>query len=99
MLYNCFMALIMLIGNFLMVFVFSHNMAVWNPITWGQPASPGEPWQWAGMGAVFTWLGFYLPGDLGRMAWERASMKLFAINTVYHFLQLVLVAMILVYVK
>ena len=48
------------------------------------------------MSAVgFTWVGFYLPGDLSRVAWEKASWKLFAINTGYHFAMLLVAALIL----
>ena len=46
------------------------------------------------LAAFFTWLGFYLPQDLGRIAWENASWKLFFINTCYHFLSLFIAAMI-----
>ena len=87
---------IMVIGNFLMAFVFAHNIAVWNPVTWGQAADPKWGSQAACMAAFFTWLGFYLPQDLGRIAWESASWKLFFINAVYHFLSLLIAALILV---
>ena len=85
----------MVIGNFLMAYVFAHNMAAWNPVTWGQAASQMSVGQTACMAAFFTWLGFYLPGDLGKVAWERHSWKLFFINTAYHFLSLLVVAFIL----
>jgi hypothetical protein len=32
------------------------------------------------IGAIFTWLGFFVPHQLGRVAWERAPWALFAIN-------------------
>jgi hypothetical protein len=89
----------MVIGNFLMAWVFAHNMAVWNPVTWGLPPSEmssnvnGS----AIMAAIFTWLGFFVPTDLGTVAWENKSWKLFFINTTYHLLSLVVVAMILVH--
>src|SRR5436190_2192545 len=56
---------IMVIGNFLMAWVFAHNIAVWNPVTWNQPPSTTM----SNMGIVFaasmfTWIGFYLPQDL-----------------------------------
>ena len=86
----------MVIGNFLMAYVFAHNIAVWNPVTWGQAASAASGAQIACMASFFTWLGFFLPQDLGRIAWENASWKLFFINTVYHFLSLLVAAMILV---
>lgn len=87
---------IMVIGNFLMAYVFAHNIAVWNPVTWGlEAATDHSSAMMAGMAAFFTWLGFYLPGDLSRMAWENNSWKLFFINTVYHFLTLLVAAMII----
>lgn len=87
----------MVIGNFLMAWVFAHNMAVWNPVTWGLPPSEMSPAGNAIMAAVFTWLGFFFPGDLGAVAWEKKSWKLFFINTGYHFVSLLVVAMILSY--
>jgi hypothetical protein len=85
----------MIIGNFLMAWVFAHNMAVWNPVTWGLPPSEMSANSNAIMGAVFTWLGFFFPTDLGTVAWEGKSWKLFFINTSYHLISLLLVAMIL----
>jgi hypothetical protein len=85
----------MLIGNFFMAWVLAHNMAAWNPMTWGQPASPMSPASSAFWAALFTWLGFFVPTDLGTVAWEMKSWKLFFINTGYHFAALLLVAMIL----
>lgn len=89
--------ILMVIGNFLMAYVFTHNIAVWNPTTWGQPL-PAEysPAAMAGSAAFFTWLGFYLPVDLNRVAWEMKSWKLFFINTGYHLVALVVAAFILV---
>lgn len=85
----------MVIGNFLMAWVFAHNMAVWNPVTWGLPPSTMSGSSNALMAAIFTWLGFFLPGDLGSTQWERKSWKLFFINTGYNFTSLLIVAMIL----
>ncbi len=86
---------IMIIGNFLMAFVFAHNIAAWNPVTWGLPASTESPASMALMAAFFTWLGFFLPLDLNTVAWEMKSWKLFFINTSYHLLSLIIVAFIL----
>ena len=85
----------MVIGNFLMAWVFAHNMAVWNPVTWGLPQSEMSPLSNAISAAVFTWLGFFFPGDLGTVAWEKKSWTLFFINTGYHFVSLLVVALIL----
>jgi hypothetical protein len=87
---------IMVIGNFLMAWVFAHNIAVWNPVTWGQPASAMTSMQIACAASIFTWIGFYLPQDLSKIAWEGSSWKLFFINTAYHYLSLFIAAMILV---
>lgn len=85
----------MLIGNFLMAWVLYHNMAAWNPLSWGLPAGPLSPVANGLMAGIFTWLGFFLPVDLGTIFWENKSMKLFFINTGYHLCSTVLVAMIL----
>lgn len=87
---------LMVIGNFLMAWVLAHNIAVWNPVTWGNdPVPEMEPLFMAVMGAFFTWLGFYLPSDLSRLGWENPSIKLFGINTVYHFLSLLIASLII----
>ncbi|MBL7872375.1 MAG: DUF1761 domain-containing protein [Cyclobacteriaceae bacterium] len=82
----------MVIGNFFLAYVFAHNMAAWSFV-------PGN----AEMGAVgniinatiFTWLGFYLPVDIGIVTWEKKSWKLFGINTGYHLVMLLVAATIL----
>lgn len=83
----------MIIGNFLLAFVLAHNIAAWQFV-------PGIK----DMGtvsnilttAIFTWLGFYLPGQLGATVWEKNSWKLFAINTGYSLVSLLVVAGILI---
>jgi hypothetical protein len=44
---------IMIIGNFLMAYVLAHTIAVWNPLTWGQPASEVSPMAMAFSAAFF----------------------------------------------
>jgi hypothetical protein len=87
------------IGNFFMAFVFSHNIAVWDPRTWGfnEPMMP--PTMAALNAGVFTWLGFYMPVDLNTVAWEGRSWKLFFINTGYHLVAALVAAMILVHMR
>jgi hypothetical protein len=86
----------MVIGNILFAWVFAHNIAAWSFV-------PGMSEQGnmanALSAAIFTWLGFYLPGELGGTVWENKSWKLFAINTGYHLASLLLVAFILTYWK
>jgi hypothetical protein len=89
----------MVIGNFFMAFVFSHNIAAWDPRTWGHPEPMMPPVMAALNAAIFTWLGFYMPVDLNAVAWEGRSWKLFFINTGYHLVSLLVVAMILVHMR
>jgi hypothetical protein len=88
----------MVIGSFLMAWVFAHNIAAWNPASWGHSGEQWSPVGSAIMAAVFTWLGFFFPNDLGSVAWEKKSWTLFFINTVYHFLSLVVVALIITHI-
>lgn len=82
----------MVIGNFFMAYVFAHNMAAWTYVPGTSEMSPMANI----MSAVgFTWLGFYLPVDLGAVAWEKKSWKLFGINTGYHFAMLLVAALVL----
>ena len=67
----------MVIGNFLMAYVFAHNMAAWSYVPGAQEMSPVSNIM---SSSIFTWLGFYLPGDLGSTVWEKKSWKLFGIN-------------------
>ena len=82
----------MVIGNFLMAFVFAHNIAAWSFVPGMNEMSVTEKVLNAG---VFTWLGFYLPVDLGTVSWENKSWKVFAINTGYHLAMVMVAAIIL----
>jgi hypothetical protein len=84
----------MLIGNFIFAWVFAHNIAAWQFVPGINTMSTFSS---AMSSAIFTWLGFYLPGQLGATVWENNSWKLFGINTGYHLLSLVVVAVILTY--
>lgn len=84
----------MVVGNFLMAFVFAHNIAAWGFVPETREMGPVGNILNA---TIFTWLGFYLPVDLGAVAWERKSWKLFGINTGYHFMMLLVAATILTY--
>lgn len=85
--------IIMVVGNFFFAYVLAHNMAAWSYV-------PGIE-ELGNTGnivnsAVFTWLGFYLPVDIGAVTWEQKSWKLFFINTGYHLAMLFVAAIILV---
>jgi hypothetical protein len=84
----------MVIGNFLLAYVFAHNIAAWTYVPGTEELSPFMKIM---NSAVFTWLGFYVPTDLSTVAWERKSWKLFWINTGYHFMMLLVASVILHY--
>lgn len=85
----------MVIGNFFMAYVFASNMAAWSFV----PGVPGlGPAMNIANATIFTWLGFYLPVDIGAVTWEKKSWKLFGINTGYHFVTLLVAAVALTYV-
>lgn len=85
---------IMVIGNFFMAYVFAHNNMAWSFVPGAKDYSAMDTIL---SSSIFTWLGFYLPVDLNRIAWERASWKLFFINTVYHYLAVLVAAIVLTY--
>jgi hypothetical protein len=82
----------MIVGNFLFAWVLAHNMAAWQFVPGIPEMGPATN---AATTAIFTWLGFYLPGELGATVWQKNSWKLFAINSGYQLVSLLVVAMIL----
>jgi hypothetical protein len=82
----------MVIGNFLLAYVFAHNIAAWTFVPGADQMSASSTIL---SSAIFTWLGFYVPQDLSTVAWERKSWKLFFINTGYHLATLLVAATIL----
>jgi hypothetical protein len=90
--------LLNLLGNFLLVYVLSHNIFAWDARSWGHETNFVGQLQAAIMSAGFTWLGFFLPQDLSAVTWQMKSWTLFFINTSYHLLGLIIVSLILVFV-
>jgi hypothetical protein len=84
----------MVIGNFFLAYVFAHNIAAWSYVPGMDQMSPLVS---VANSVVFTWLGFYLPVDIGVVTWEKKSWKLFFINTGYHFTMLLVAALILTF--
>ena len=82
----------MVIGNFLLAYVFAHNIMAWSYVPGAQEMSVTQNIM---SSTIFTWLAFYLPGDLGSTVWEKKSWKLFGINTGYHFMMLLVASLIL----
>ncbi len=84
----------MIIGNFFLAYVFAHNIMAWSYVPGMKETSAFSNVM---SSTIFTWLGFYLPVDLGTVAWEKKSWKLFGINTSYHFMMLLVASLILTY--
>jgi hypothetical protein len=82
-----------LVGNIFLAYVFAHNIMAWTFVPEAEAMTvAGKVFS----AVFFTWLGFYLPVDLNTVAWEGKSWKLFAINTSYHFVMLLVAALILI---
>lgn len=88
--------LLNLIGTILMVWVFAHNIAAWNPLSWGHTESFMSPTRSAVSAAIFTWLGFYVPQDFNKVSFQGKSWKLFFIDTCYNLVSLLVAAFILI---
>ena len=84
------------LGNFLIVYVLVHSLKVWMASSWG--LSPdAEPYVYALNGAMFTWLGFFVPLQIGRVAWEMKRWGLVAINASFDLTRLLVFSFVLVY--
>jgi len=86
-------AILNLIGTFLTAYITTHISTVWRPSTWNAGAD-SPSWQYGFYAAFFVWIGYYLPEFLTRIGFEKQSLRLFAINAGYTFLNLQIVAMI-----
>ncbi len=90
-----------IVGQFLTAFVLWHSIHGWIPSLWGQTlgveATNSAAAVYALNGAGFIWLGYFLPQQLNRVAWEEGSWKLVAINASYDLLRLLAMAFILAY--
>ena len=85
---------LMVIGNFLFAWILAFYLAGWKFI-------PGSDQMgvlsFAINSALSVWIGFFLPVHLGRVVWEKHSWKLFFINSGYHLVSTIVVALILAY--
>lgn len=63
----------MVIGNFFMAYVFAHNIEAWTFVPGMDEMSVAVKILNA---ACFTWLGFYMPIDLSRVAWEKSFLEI-----------------------
>lgn len=83
------------IGNFLFAWVLAFYLAGWRLL-------PGGPSEFGALvfglnSALSVWIGFFLPTNLSRVAWEKHSWKLFFINSGHNLVAAMIVAVILAY--
>jgi hypothetical protein len=86
--------LLQLLGLFLICYVMAYSSQVWRPSVWGLGEDQSN-WCYGFWAGFFTWLGFFVPQQLGKVAWEMRSWKLFLINTGHDFINLQIIAQIL----
>ena len=86
-----------IVGYFLLAYVLSHQVAVWDSESWGLGTSQWRKSERVVQAAFFTWLGFFIPILLNGVAWAKQSWKLFTINASYHLLALLVVSSIIIY--
>ena len=82
----------MVIGSFFLAWVLAHNMAAWSFVPEMKDSSMTRT---VFSTAIFTWLGFFLPVELSRVAWERRSWTFFFINAGYHLASVFVIALVL----
>lgn len=85
--------LLMALGSFLFTWVLAFYFAGWRKL----PGSPSEVGviAFALNSGLSVWVGFFLPVHLMRIVWEKHSWKLFGINSSYHLVTVMVVALIL----
>lgn len=84
------------IANLLIAFVLAHSLGVWRASAWGLTPDL-SPLSLALNSAGFTWLGFFLPIQMGRVAWEQRGWGLVAINASFDLTRLLVFAFVLAY--
>ena len=84
------------IGSFLIAFVLVHGLEVWRPSNWNA-GKDAASWVYALNGALWTWVGFFVPLHIARVAWEQKGWGLVGINTGFDLTRLLIFAFILAY--
>jgi len=85
---------IQLFGTFLTAFVIAHTIQVWRPSVWGV-GQDDVGYMYGFYCAFFTWIGFYVPLQLGKVTWENRPWKLFLINSGHDLSVLLIISQIL----
>lgn len=88
-----------IIATFLVCYVLAHYNQVWRPSVWGHIGTDGPSWSYGFWGAFFTWIGFFVPMQMNKVAWEMRSWRLLVINVVHDFIQLQIISQILAHLR
>jgi hypothetical protein len=87
---------IFFVSNLLIAWVLAHAIEAWQASSWG--LSPdAAPWIYAVSAGFFNWLGFFLPLQMNRVAWEKRRWGLVLINSSFDLTRLILFGVILSY--
>jgi hypothetical protein len=86
---------IQVVSLFLITWVIAHTGQVWRPSVWGVGPDQGPDWMWGFFCGFFTWIGFFVPLQLNKVAWEMRPWKLFFINAAHDFINLQIISQIL----
>ncbi len=86
------------LGSLLIAFVLAHSIEVWRPSSW-DAGTDSPNWVYGLNAAFWTWLGFFIPLQIGRVAWEFRTWKLVLINSAFDFIRLIIFGFILSYLK
>ena len=88
--------LIYALGSLLLAWVLVHSIEVWRPSAWNA-GTDDAPWVYGANAAFWTWLGFFLPLQMGRVAWEQRGWGLVVINASFDLTRLMIFGLILAY--
>ena len=84
------------LGTCLVAFALSYSVQVWRPSVWGA-GSDASSFSYAWMTGFFTWIGFYVPLQFGKISWEGKPWKLFFINAGHDLIKLQIISLILAF--
>jgi hypothetical protein len=90
---------LMVVGSFLLFFVFAHNFWVYQD-AYRNAATGGDPGYDLSVmdgvwGALFTWLGFFVPVLWSSVAWENKPWSFFFVNAGYYLVTLLIAGILL----
>jgi hypothetical protein len=83
-------------SNLLIAWVLAHSIKAWQASSWGLTPD-AAPWVYAVNAGFFNWLGFFLPVQMNRVAWEMKRWGLVLINASFDLVRLLLFGFVLSY--